>query len=196
MWWFDDRRSFLINKQWVKQRGQILDNNNTLFNTTNYQSLVRQLNLYGFRKVKRSKNPIDEKYINHIHRLSTVSGPPHEQDIDEFRHTFFRGDQDIGEEKIKYIKRQKPFKPTAKNQAPEPWPARQGGGRIPRSPPPFSDNQSMSQLDPYDDYEETNWYQQMVFPHHGQQMVFPLPDLNGDVTDVQSPTSSTIATLS
>lgn len=109
-------------------------------------------------------DPIDEKYINHIHRLSTVSGPPHEQDIDEFRHTFFRGDQDIGEEKIKYIKRQKPFKPTAKNQAPEPWPARQGGGRIPRSPPPFSDNQSMSQelfLNPMDPL----WNQKLPFSY-------------------------------
>lgn len=113
--------SFIINKRWAKQPGQVLDNTkqaNILFNTQNYQSLVRQLNLYGFRKVKR--NTGDCIYKNYKQALKQTKDPKtgkssSEQDIDEFRHTFFRECQPY---KLQNIKRQKPFKPTNKNQQP------------------------------------------------------------------------------
>ena len=90
----------------------------------------------------------DQHFSDHVRQVFTVFGRANEQDIDEFRHTFFRADQAAGAKKIKYIKRQKPFKPTTKQQAPDPFiPHRndiRGRGLL-RSPPPFSDDQSMSQ---------------------------------------------------
>jgi len=120
--------SFVINKKWVNQPGQVLDvNNNTLFTTSNYQSLIRQLNLYGFRKVKRYQH--EETYANYRRNICKIidplsSKPSAKEDVDEFRHTFFRENM---EHKTKFIKRQKPFKPTTKQANPPIF--RKGFGR-------------------------------------------------------------------
>lgn len=51
--------SFIINKRWIKEKGELLDGRKYTtgisMNISDYSSLVRQLNLYGFRKVKRCR---------------------------------------------------------------------------------------------------------------------------------------------
>jgi hypothetical protein len=116
IWWFDDGRSFLINKRWIKQEGEILDGQNKWMNISDYSSLVRQLNLYGFRKVKRVGDDI-QFFKQHVEMLQHPFGLASIPDLDEFRHTFFRFDN--GYDKVQFIKRQKPFKPTNSRPHPE-----------------------------------------------------------------------------
>jgi len=83
------------------------------------------------------------------------------QDLDEFRHTFFRrdGDDHLCYEKVQFIKRQKPFKPTNSQREPAKFnpqiqkvSARRPKYAAPNSPRSDSDGSSI--FDRYDDSDQ------------------------------------------